>query len=64
VLQNNGERINALVEKALIADPELICVARKWFPRALLVDVNIGHLNLAEAVLDMANGGPLHAKAL
>jgi len=64
VLQNNGERINALVEKALIADPELICVARKWFPRALLVDVNIGHLNLAEAVLDMANGGPLHAKSL
>jgi hypothetical protein len=39
------------------------CVAG-WFPRALLVDVNQGHLNLAEAVLDMAGGEPLPASEL
>lgn len=35
-----------------------------WFPRALLVDINVGHLNLAEAVLDMVGGGPLETRAL
>jgi hypothetical protein len=30
----------------------------------LLVDVNVGHLNLVEAVLDMAGGGPLPTSAL
>ena len=39
-------------------------VAGRWFPRALLVDVNVGHLNLAEAVLDEAGGKPLPTKAL
>ena len=33
-------------------------IAGRWFPRALLVDVNVGHLNLAEAVLDMTGGEP------
>ena len=28
-------------------------------PQALLVDINQGYLNLAEAVLDMAGGGPM-----
>ncbi len=36
----------------------------KWFPRSLVADVNVGHLNLAEAVLDMAGGGPLPTGAL
>jgi hypothetical protein len=39
-------------------------IAWRWFPRALLVDVNIGHLNLAEAVLDMNGGGPMTTHAL
>jgi hypothetical protein len=36
-----------------------VYIAGRWFPKALLVDVNAGNLNLAEAVLDMAGGGPL-----
>jgi hypothetical protein len=36
-----------------------VCVGKRWFPQSLLVDINIGHLNLAEAVLEMADGGPL-----
>ena len=32
-------------------------------PARLLVDVNVGHLNLAEAVLDEAGGKPLPTKA-
>lgn len=30
-----------------------------WFVQALLAEINIGHLHLAEAVLDMFGGGPL-----
>ncbi|HVP21872.1 MAG TPA: hypothetical protein VMS73_08425 [Anaerolineaceae bacterium] len=48
----------------LEANPDLVRIAGKWFPRALLVDVNIGHLNLAEAVLEMADGGPLPTRAI
>jgi hypothetical protein len=47
------------LEKRLEADPDFIRLAGKWFRRDLLVDVNVGHLNLAEAVLDVAGGGPL-----
>ena len=45
-------------------DDGLVRIAGRWFPRALLVDVNIGHLNLAEAVLDMSAGEPLPTSAL
>src|SRR5690606_34844115 len=31
----------------------------RWFVRALLTNVNVGHLNLAEAVLEISEGGPL-----
>ncbi len=64
VTKHNGEHIQDLVVKALTHDPDLVSIAWHWFPRALLVDVNIGHLNLAEAVLDMSNGGPLPTKTL
>lgn len=38
---------------------EIVQIAGRWFPKALLAEVNEGHLNLAEAVLDVAEGGPL-----
>lgn len=47
------------VQKALANEDELVSLAGTWFPRSLILDVNEGHLNLAEAVLDMAGGGPL-----
>ncbi len=56
-----------LVQKLLLAlksDENLVRIAGRWFPRALLVDINVGHLNLAEAVLDEANGTPLPTQAL
>ncbi len=38
---------------------DLVRLAGRWFPKSLLVEVNVGHLNLAEAVLDIVGGGPL-----
>lgn len=64
ILQEHGSQIEKKIESAFRDDLGLVRIAGRWFPRALLVDVNIGHLNLAEAVLDMAGGEPLPTSAL
>jgi hypothetical protein len=60
----HGPRVGEKLEKRLESEPDFVRLAGKWFLKDLLVDVNIGHLNLAEAVLDMADGGPLPTEAL
>jgi hypothetical protein len=64
VLATHGKLLVERLEDGLRANPDFVRIAFKWFPRALLVDVNTGHLNLAEAVLDMAGGGPLPTSEL
>jgi len=64
VYKQYGVRLVRQLEASLDANPDLVRIAGSWFPRALLVDVNIGHLNLAEAVLDMEGGGPLPTKSV
>ncbi|HLE14502.1 MAG TPA: hypothetical protein VI776_07125 [Anaerolineales bacterium] len=64
VLSEHGEELVARLEEGLRLEEGIIRIAGRWFPRALLVDVNQGHLNLAEAVLDMLGGGPLPTAAL
>jgi hypothetical protein len=64
VLKEYGEEIASSLNAVLEDSPDLVRIAYRWFPRALLVDINIGHLNLAEAVLDMNGGGPLPTRDL
>src|SRR4030042_1860310 len=64
VLAKYGEQLLAIINTELSKNQEFVRIAGKLFPRALLVDINVGHLNLAEAILDMAGGGPLPTKAL
>jgi len=64
VLANYGEQLLQIIDSDLSKNQEFVRIAGKWFPRTLLIDINIGHLNLAEAILDMAGGGPLPTKAL
>lgn len=64
VVQAFGGNIEKKIEAAFKEDGQLVRIAGRWFPRALLVDVNVGNLNLAEAVLDMSGGEPLPASAL
>lgn len=59
-----GETITQVVSENLEAASDLVRIAGRWFPRALLVDISIGHLNLVEAVLDMNGGGPLPTRSL
>ncbi len=49
------EQVNDSLER----NPDLVRIAGTWFVRELMVEVDIGHLHLAEAVLDMHAGGPL-----
>ncbi len=64
VLRANGHSLDKKLEASLKDDENIVRIAGRWFPRALLIDVNVGHLNLAEAVLDMSGGEPLPASAL
>lgn len=64
VLESNNKLLEERVETGLQEHDEFVRIAGRWFPRALLVDVNIGHLNLAEAVLDMNNGGPMSTREI
>jgi hypothetical protein len=57
-------QVGKMLEERLEAEPDFVRLAGKWFPKDLLVRVHIGHLNLAEAVLDMAGGGPLPTQNL
>lgn len=59
VKNNYSEGIQEKLVSSLEENEDLVRIAGNWFPRSLLVDVHIGHLNLAEAILEEADGGPM-----
>ena len=64
IAKSHSDSLGEKLASALKMGDDLVSIAGYWFPRALLVDVNIGHLNLAEAILDMAEGAPLETATL
>lgn len=64
VVEVYGEEMAERLEEDLKTNPDFVRIAGRWFPRALLIDVNVGQLNIVEAVLDMSGGGPLPTSAL
>ncbi|MEJ2150263.1 MAG: hypothetical protein P8Z40_12385, partial [Chloroflexota bacterium] len=54
-----GGFVAEALQEHLAKHDDLVRLAGRWFPRSLLADVNPGHLNLAEAVLDIQGGGPM-----
>ena len=64
IIQRSGSRIAQEIDASLGKRPEVVRIAGKWFHRGLLAEINEGHLNLAEAVLDVAAGGPLPTQDL
>ena len=64
ILNEHGNLIEKKLEAAFALDEGLVKIAGRWFPRALLIDIGQGQLNLAEAVLDMSGGEPLPTDAL
>lgn len=64
ILASYGQELEKKLDKALQSDENLVCIAGEWFPQALLVNINTGHLNLAEALLEMNAGEPLTTSSL
>lgn len=60
-----GKSIEKKITAALSNDDSgLIQIAYRWFPEALLVSINQGELNLAEAILEMNAPKPMTTKEL
>lgn len=59
IMAESGEAIIQKLEQALTDNDTLVSVAKLWFPRDLILPVDLGSLHLAEAVLDMNGGGPM-----
>jgi len=64
VLTLFGPALKSKLRKAFEKQSELVRIADTWFPRSLLIDISKGHLNLAEAILDSHEGGPLEIAEL
>ncbi len=64
IFEQYGEGIGEELEARLVDEKDAIYFAGKWFLKSLLVPVNVGHLHLAEAILDVNSGGPLPSAVL
>lgn len=64
ILNDVSTTIIDQVNDALERNSDLVRISGTWFVRELMVDVDIGHLHLAEAVLDMHEGGPLRTEQI
>ncbi len=54
-----GHAVAQRITQSLQEQDNFIRLAQEWFVKELMADINIGHLHLAEAVLEMNDGGPL-----
>lgn len=64
IFQEYGPQIKRQLTLALRNQDELVLIGHAWFPKSLLIDVGIGSLNIAEAILDSLNGGPVTIEEL
>lgn len=64
VISQFGAVLTDRVSEPLAQNEGLVQIAGRWFPKALLVDINIGYLNMAEALLEMETGGPLSTQSI
>jgi hypothetical protein len=64
ILAGARDAIVRPLEEKLHASDDIVSIAGLWFPQSLVLDVNEGHLNLCEAVLDISEGGPLSTQDL
>lgn len=50
-----GDYVAVRLRRALEKHPEFVSMGELWFLRDLVFDVHVGHLNIAEAVIDLAD---------
>ena len=59
ILRIYGRAIARKVKTRFDEEEDVVYLAGRWYLKSLLADINISHLHLAEAILDMHGGGPL-----
>ncbi len=59
IIARYGKQIEATLTETLEEKQDFVKLGRDWFVKSLLLDINIGHMHLADAILDMSGGGPL-----
>jgi hypothetical protein len=64
VLKAYGTEIRKKLRRALEEQSDIVRIGGTWFPKSLLIDINQGYLNLAEALLDAQKGGPMSPEEL
>jgi hypothetical protein len=64
IFDSHGEKIKTALRSALEKNVQFLSVGDQWFLRDLVMEIPAGQLNIAEALLDMAGGGPLLTKEL
>ncbi len=57
--QEVGAQVEDVVTAVLSDRESFIRLGDEWFVKALMAEVNVGHLHLSEAILEMNDGGPL-----
>lgn len=62
IAEEYADDLIPVIEDRLTQEEDAVFVAGMWFLKSLLPEIDQGHLNLAEAVLDMHAGGPLPAE--
>lgn len=56
-----GDEIRGKLRHFLEESSDIVRISRHWFPKALLMDIGQGNLNLVEAILEVNGGGPMEA---
>jgi len=64
IFSRYGDKIKAVLRSALEKNVQFLSVGDQWFLRDLVMEMPPGQLNIAEALLDMAGGGPLRTEEL
>ncbi|MCB9421102.1 MAG: hypothetical protein H6667_14970 [Ardenticatenaceae bacterium] len=47
------------IAQSLGKSENFVRIGQQWFIKGLMAEINIGHLHLSEAILEMSGGGPL-----
>ncbi len=59
-----GDAVSVRLSKALTEQADFIRLGLLWFVESLMAEVNVGHLHLSEAVLEIGEGGPMTAEEI
>jgi len=59
IVAQYGRRIGRMIVERFGQEEDVAYAAGQWFLKSLMPEIGVGHINLAEAVLDMNGGGPV-----